>query len=218
MFYMNAIEHIRHTIEQDVFDYTQLMHVLSHYRKPRDVVSLLIQKGQIIRVRKGLYCFGEIWRRNPVSHEMLANLIYGPSVISLDYALAWYGLIPEHVSSFTSVTINRSRNFFTPLGKFLYSHLSEKHFAFGTTIHNSGPVNWLIAEPLKALADKVWIDKRFRPTSPASFADYLFKDLRIDENTLADFFIEGNVNDLVKNYAARKVTWMVEFLRKRIKG
>lgn len=50
---MRAIEHIRQLIEEDVFDYTQLMHALAEYRKPRDVVSSLLQKEQIIRVRKG---------------------------------------------------------------------------------------------------------------------------------------------------------------------
>ena len=50
---MRAIEHIWQLIEEDVFDYTQLMHALAEYRKPRDVVSSLLQKEQIIRVRKG---------------------------------------------------------------------------------------------------------------------------------------------------------------------
>ena len=38
---MRAIEHIRQLIEKDVFDYTQLMHVLAEYSKPRDAVSSL---------------------------------------------------------------------------------------------------------------------------------------------------------------------------------
>jgi len=213
---MRAIEHIRQKIEQDVFDYNQLMHVLSHYMKPRDVVSTLLQKGQIIRIRKGLYCFGELWRRNPVSLEMLANLIYGPSVISLDYALAWYGLIPEYVAIPTSVTIGRSRTFITPLGRFSYTHLSEKRYAYGVTLQKSDGITWIIAQPMKALADKVWTDKRFQPGSPASFADYLFKDLRIDENTIFNYFDESQVNDIVKHYSARKVSWMAEFLVKRM--
>ena len=212
---MRAIEHIRQLIEKDVFDYTQLIHVLAEYRKPRDVVSALLRKEQIIRVRKGLYVFGELWRRQPISREMLANLVYGPSILSINYALAWYGLIPERAYVLTSITSGRSRNFNTPLGRFSYTHLSLKRFGFGATIQKSNTGNWLITEPIKALADKVWTDKRFQPTSQASFADYLFEDLRIDEATLARFYNKFNMNNLVRSYSTRKVSWMVEFLQKR---
>ena len=212
---MRAIEQIRQLIEKDVFDYTQLMHVLAEYSKPRDAVSSLLRKEQIIRVRKGLYVFGELWRRQPISRKMLANLVYGPSILSLDYALAWYGLIPEHVDALTSISSGRSRHFNTPLGSFSYTHLSQERFTFGATIQKSNTGNWLITEPIKALADKVWTDKRFQPTSPASYADYLFEDLRIDEATLAGYYNKLNMNNLRQAYSTRKVTWMVEFLQKR---
>ena len=212
---MRAIEHIRQLIEKDVFDYTQLMHVLAEYSKPRDAVSSLLRKEQIIRVRKGLYVFGDLWQRQPISREMLANLVYGPSILSIDYALAWHGLIPEYVDVLTSISSGRSRHFNTPLGGFSYTHLSQERFSFGATIQKSNTGNWLITEPIKALADKVWTDKRFQPTSPASYADYLFEDLRIDEDTLAGYFTKFNINNLVQAYSTRKVTWMVEFLQKR---
>jgi len=211
---MRAIEHIRQLIEKDVFDYTQLMHVLAEYSKPRDAVSSLLRKEQIIRVRKGLYVFGDLWQRQPISREMLANLVYGPSILSIDYALAWHGLIPEYVDVLTSISSGRSRHFNTPLGRFSYTHLSQEPFSFGATIQKSNTGNWLITEPIKALADKVWTDKRFQPTSPASYADYLFEDLRIDEDTLAGYFNKFNINNLVQAYSTRKVTWMVEFLQK----
>ena len=212
---MRAIEHIRQLIEKDVFDYTQLMHVLAEYSKPRDAVSSLLRKEQIIRVRKGLYVFGDLWQRQPISREMLANLVYGPSILSIDYALAWHGLIPEYVDVLTSISSGRSRHFNTPLGGFSYTHLSQERFSFGATIQKSNTGNWLITEPIKALADKVWTDKRFQPTSPASYADYLFEDLRIDEDTLAGYFNKFNIINLVQAYSTRKVTWMVEFLQKR---
>ena len=212
---MRAIEHIRQLIEKDVFDYTQLMHVLAEYSKPRDAVSSLLRKEQIIRVRKGLYVFGDLWQRQPISREMLANLVYGPSILSIDYALAWHGLIPEYVDVLTSISSGRSRHFNTPLGGFSYTHLSQERFSFGATIQKSNTGNWLITEPIKALADKVWTDKRFQPTSPASYADYLFEDLRIDEDTLVGYFNKFNINNLVQAYSTRKVTWMVEFLQKR---
>ncbi len=53
-------------------------------------------------------------RKQPYSREILANLIYGPSCISLEYALQYYGMIPERVEAVTSVTVGRSRKFSTP--------------------------------------------------------------------------------------------------------
>jgi hypothetical protein len=193
------------------------MFALKEYRKPRDVVSLLLRNGHIIRLRKGLYIFGKTWKKQPLPPEIMANLIYGPSAISLDYALSWYGLIPERVDIITSVSTGRSRIYNTPAGRFSYTHLSEKRFTTGLTlqVHPSG--NWMITEPLKALADKIWTDKRFRPISPASYTDYIFKDLRIDEAVLAENFITEKAKVIQDNYSSRKINWLIDFLQKKFK-
>ena len=61
--------------------------------------------------KKGLYIFGKSVALQPYSKEVLANLIYGPSAISLSYALSYYGLIPERVHIVTSITNNRIKTF-----------------------------------------------------------------------------------------------------------
>ena len=215
---MTSIEQIRQLIDQEIFDYTQLMMALKEYRKPRDVVSDLLRKSQIIRIRKGLYIFGPLWRRNNVSLETLANLVYGPSVISLDYALSWYGLIPEHVETITSITPGRSRAFNTPAGRFSYLQLSLGRYASGITIRGSSPMNWLVVEPLKALADKVWSDKRFQPSSATVFAGYLFSDLRIDEDSLEKLYRQSQWQLIEKVYSSRKISFMFKYLYKRFGG
>ena len=214
---MMPIEHIRSKIEGELFDYTQLMFALSHYSKPRDAVSSLLKRGQIIRVRKGLYIFGTIWRRHIAAPEMLANVIYGPSAISLEYCLSWHGLIPERVNTITSVTTGRSHDFYTPAGNFSYTHLSDNWFSVGLIQHKTPSGNFIIAEPLKALTDKVWTDKRFKPTSVASYSDYIFKDLRIDENVLETLLKYDRMVVIEKAYSARKVSWLMEYLTKHFK-
>ena len=82
-------------------------------------------------MKKGLYIFGEEYRRKPYSREILANLIYGPSYISLDYALQHYGLIPERVEAITSVARGRSRKFSTPIGLFTYRMIPLNAFRIG---------------------------------------------------------------------------------------
>ena len=110
---------IRRQIAGEEFDYQTLMSLLSAYSNPGMKVSALSRAGDIVRVKKGLYVFGERHRRRPYSMELLANLIYGPSMVSSDYMLAHYGLIPEAVYTLTSVTFKRPKNFETPLGAFI---------------------------------------------------------------------------------------------------
>ena len=81
---VSTIEGIRRTIDTDVFDYQQLMDCLVGYAKPQDKIRALLRSGEIVRVKKGIYVFGEDHRRGPWSRETLANLIYGPSYLSLD--------------------------------------------------------------------------------------------------------------------------------------
>lgn len=57
---------IRGTIETEEFDYEGLMQALRNYKKPRDVVTRYLRDKLIIRVKKGLYVFGENYRKELV--------------------------------------------------------------------------------------------------------------------------------------------------------
>jgi hypothetical protein len=69
------IETFRNQILHEEFDYQTLMDGLKGYARPRDKISDPLQKGIIIRVKKGLYIFGDEYRRRPYSREILANLM-----------------------------------------------------------------------------------------------------------------------------------------------
>lgn len=211
---MRTNQKIRESIKEEVFSYTQVIEALKGYKKPRDVINNLLKNGDIIRVKKGLYVFGKIWQRKPYSRELLGNLIYGPSVISSDYVLSGAGLIPEQVKTVTSVTTGRSRSFNTPVGKFTYKQLNKERFSFGIEINKTNNGQYFIANPLKALADKIWFDKRFKPTSPKSYQTYLYNDLRVDPDILKNYFEENFIEQLNKIYSARKIMWFVDFLKK----
>ena len=73
------IEILRKRINGEEFDYQTLIECLKEYSNPRAKITQLLRKGIIVRVKKGLYIFGEAYRRRPYSKELLANLIYeGP--------------------------------------------------------------------------------------------------------------------------------------------
>lgn len=175
-------------------DYTFLMHLLRKYRKPRDVVTRLMKQQEIIRVKKGLYVLGAERRKLSISKEVLANLIYGPSYVSLDSALSWYGLISEGVFEMTSVTCSRKKHFVTPLGRFSYLHLPARLYSCGVQLR---PIDerrsFLIATPEKALVEKI----RFLKAAPHGPMESLLRDdLRVDFSGLKRLSI-GRLQRLV---------------------
>jgi len=125
------IEELRARIAGEEFDYQALLDGLREYARPRDKITDLLRREAIIRVKKGIYVFGGRYSRRPFSREVLANMIFGPSYLSLDYALYYHGLIPERVEALTSVTCSRSRRFLTPVGLFIYRRIPMKAYQIG---------------------------------------------------------------------------------------
>ncbi len=173
-----------HPIEE--FDYQLLLTYLSNYANKRDKITRLLKEEKIIRVKKGLYVFGPDYRKELISKEVLANLIYGPSYISYEYALSHYGMIPERVEVVTSATTGNTKNFTTPLGTFSYRSLPiEKYKTFTLAVISSNS-SYLIATPEKALLDTL---DSVRGLSP-SIQTLLLEDLRIDETALKNLSLD----------------------------
>jgi len=181
----NVMDELKKRISGEEFDYQALLDVLRNYNRPRDKITQLLKNGDIIRVKKGLYVFGERHTRRPFSRELLANLIYGPSYVSLDYALHYHGLIPERVESITSVTCGTNRRFHTPVGLFVYRTTPMNAYPIGIDRGEiEGDRSFLIATPEKALTDKVYHDRGTGIRTQAEMRGYLLDSLRIDPDGL----------------------------------
>lgn len=188
-------------------DYQIVMDALKDYSYPRKALSDAIARGDLTRIKKGLYI--QSGRGIPFySKEILANMIYGPSYISFEYALSYFGLIPERVEEVTSATLGKSKRFDTPGGTFSYRHFSNTYFSFGFSRKTLGDGRaFLIANPEKAVADRVLLEKgRFTVTSMRRF---LFDNLRMDQ---ADFLKLDT--DLFKAAAILTGRQSLEMLRK----
>src|SRR6266568_5784246 len=173
-------------IPYEEFDYQTLLDVIKRYAQPRMKISSLLAKGDIVRVKKGLYILGESQPRRPYCRELLANLIYGPSYVSLEYALHYHGLTPERVETVTSVTCGRSRAFDTPVGAFSYRMITLEAFRTGMDrVELDGGRSFLIAIPEKALADRIVADRGTGITTQKELHDYLLANLRIDPAVLS---------------------------------
>lgn len=197
-------EPVRNLIPYEEFDYQVLLGALKGYAHPRDRITVLLRKGSIIRVKKGLYIFGGDARKQPYSREILANLIYGPSYISLEYALQYYGIIPERVESVTSATVGRSRKFSTPVGQFIYRMIPMAAFRTGVDQMTTGEGrSFLMAVPEKALADKLRSD-RLAVHSQKELQTWLFDDLRIEPAVVREMDTR-RLEDYADRYRSRKI-------------
>ena len=67
-------------------------------------LSRWIRAGKLIAVRRGMYVLASRYRRATVNPAELAGYLYRPSYLSREWALGFYGLIPEMVVTYTSVT------------------------------------------------------------------------------------------------------------------
>ena len=204
--------HLRGLIPQEEFDYQTLIQGLRGYASPRDKITDLLRKRIVLRVKKGLYVFGPAFRHRPFSREVLANLLYGPSYISLEYALQHHGLIPEAVETVTSITTGRSRQFRTPLGSFTYRMISLQAFRTGVDlIQGEGGSSYLMATKEKALADRLVAERGLRIRSVSDVKQHLLGNLRIPPGELPRFNLQA-LERISSSYASPRLSFLAKLV------
>ncbi len=164
--------------------------------------------GEIVRIRRGLYMLCSPYQKKKPNPFALAQHLYGPSYIGLESALAFHGWIPEAVYTVASVSLNRSRTFETPVGRFDFVRVPQRCFYAGVERVESGTGNEpiLVAHPIKALADLVYVRRSAEP-----LADFL-GSLRIDPDALEPV-AGGLVDELIGNYSGLRVKRFLQQVR-----
>ena len=158
-----------------------LSFIVGKYKSPKDKISYMVGKGEIIRLKKGLYVASSKILGQTLNKELIANHIYGPSYISLESALAYYGLIPERVYLTKSITLKRSKEFKNELGVFEYITVPDNYYPIGITQEKvAEKYNYLIATPEKAICDMIVTTPGLQVRTMKSMLQYLENDLRID--------------------------------------
>jgi predicted transcriptional regulator of viral defense system len=115
-------------------------------------LSRWIDNGKLISLRRGLYAIGDVYRKTTLSPVGVANEMYRPSYLSCLWALSSYGVVPDAVPVYQSVTTRVTRHFANALGSFTYSSLKQSLF-WGSVTRAIDGVRFSIAEPEKALLD-----------------------------------------------------------------
>lgn len=114
----------------------------------RFLIHRLKKRGDIVSIKRGLYKLSD----EEIPDLYIANRIYPPSYISLEFALSYYGIIPETVYEITSVTTKATRRF-KSLGK-VYSYRKIKKGAFtGYITEKQKGLSFQIADVEKAFVD-----------------------------------------------------------------
>ena len=126
----------------------------------RSLLKRLAQQGFLIRLKKDLYIISERLQKTPPDAMEIATLLYGPSYISFESALSYYGWIPEAVPVLCCATSKRTKKINTSLGSFIFYHIPIDIFHVGITDKKINDTAILIADPWKALADYIYIKKR----------------------------------------------------------
>ncbi|MDR1201589.1 MAG: hypothetical protein LBL58_08175 [Tannerellaceae bacterium] len=169
-------------------DSATLTTVLNGYKSPNDKISSMEKSGDLIRLKKGLFIVSSKVSNQNISRELVANHLYGPSYVSLESALSFYGLIPEKVYAVRSVTTRLSKEYVTPLGNYEYVTVSEDYFPIGIRqeiVNNR--YAYLIATPEKAICDMIATTRNLRLRSVRAMQEYIEEDLRIDLSSTESF-------------------------------
>ena len=181
---------------------------LANYSNKNNKISRDIKNGKLIKIVKGLY---ETDSNTP--GYLLASSIYGPSYLSFDFALSYYGLIPEKVLAYTSATYDKKKKkqYNTPFGTYLYRDVPKNAYSIGIKLIEEDGYSYQIAIPEKALCDKLYTLSPLKNIS--ELVNLLFNDLRIDEEE----FKKLNVNDIEeisKVYSSTNVKLLYKYVRR----
>ena len=182
---------------------------LKEYSNKNTKICREIKKGDLIKIINGLY-----ETDSSVNGYLLAGSIYGPSYLSFEFALSYYGMIPEKVIAFTSATCNKKkkkvyRNYF---GTYFYRDVPENVYPLGIKLVEEGNYSYQIATPEKAICDKLYTLPPLKNKKELEIA--LFHDLRMDREE----FDKLNMQDIEKIanvYHSTNVNLLYRYMRRK---
>ena len=185
-----------------------ILQELKEYSNPLNKLSRMIKQGKYFPIVKGLY---ETDRTVP--GYLLAGSIYGPSYISFDYALSYYGMIPEAVYTITCATFEKKKKkkYETRFGTFTFRDVPSEVFPLELKIVHEGGYFYRIAEPEKALCDKLYTLSPVKNCK--ELLQILIEDLRIEKEEIINLN-KDKIAFLAEHYHSLNVKKMSSLIRR----
>ena len=145
--------------EHGWFEFSTLAQLTDERRASIQVqIHRWIRAGKLLHLRRGMYALPERYGRNRLASAELANRLYAPSYLSMHWALGYYGMIPEQVQQYTSITRRKPAQFENAFGTFSYRNVKAGAF-FGYRTTDIAGTRVQLAEPEKALLDLWHLEK-----------------------------------------------------------
>jgi predicted transcriptional regulator of viral defense system len=209
---MKTIE-LRNALPSSVFSHEMINALLEKsITNVNDKISNLVKSGELIRLKKGFYTFSKPYLVNPIDLISVANTLYAPSYVSFDYAMSYYGMIPERVSEITSATSKNEKLFDTPIGRFSYKKIPMRAYSIGVDwIYDDVEGGRFIATPEKALCDKIRYDRGIGTLTQNSMIEYLKYDLRLD---IANSLNIDLIDEISTAYKSKNLNTLSSILQK----
>ena len=178
------------------------------YGDPAGKISRMKQSGELLQLTRGVYETDP----NAPGH-CLAGAILGPSYLSFDYALSWYGLIPEAVRVYTSATFakRKAKEFRNAFGLYAYRDVPREAYPYGIRMVREQEYVFQIAAPEKALCDKLYTMPPV--TSQREIQRMLFEDLRIDRELFEGLDTDGLLQ-IGGLYHCNNLKYLMKLLRR----
>ncbi|MDD5370276.1 MAG: hypothetical protein PHQ40_14430 [Anaerolineaceae bacterium] len=164
-----------------------------------------VNSGRIYQLRRGLYAIAPPYQKVKPHPFLVANNLQQASYVSLQSALAFYGLIPEIVNSTLSVTAGRPERLETPLGIFEFHHIKTA-LLFGYQMTDLGGQNALVATPEKALLDLIYLQ-------PGGESLHSLQELRLQNFERLDLAV---LKRLSEGFGSPKMHTAVKLIRQVI--
>jgi hypothetical protein len=183
--------------------------LLGDYTNPDDFISRMVKSGELIRLKNGFFLIAEKFEESSVPYEQIANLLYGPSYLSFEWALSFYKMIPEGVYVTTSVSATKSKIFNTPVGTFDYIYLNHHRYAIGIDQKENSAGRFLVATPEKALADLIHL--KSKKLEGNDLLIDLIEARRIEENHLKNLN-KKHLREIADSYHSKAVMNLINVL------
>lgn len=181
---------------------------LTGYSNKDMKLSRDVRNGRLFKIINGLY---ETESSTP--GYLLAGSIYGPSYISFDYALSYYGLIPERVDTITCATLGKKKKkqFNTQFGIFTYRDIPPLAYPEEIILKDENNYSYQIATKEKALCDKLYTLKTLGNHS--DLKKMIFEDLRIDIESFNN--LNTDIIEKLSNlYHSKNVKLLAQYKRR----
>lgn len=143
--------------DEPVFETSLLLAGDADPANARRQLSRWTKAGRLYQLRRGLYALAPPFQKAKPHPFLIANRMVRASYISLQAALAHYGLIPEYVPVVTSVTTARPGRWETPLGVYEFRHVKTDLLVGYRLTDLGGGQKAFVATPEKALLDLIYL-------------------------------------------------------------